>query len=390
MSENGTIHPQLERLEKTALKVGAAGLALCAVGAVLNLDQFFRSYLLGYLFWAGITLGSLGLLMVHHLSGGGWGYAIRRCLESAIRTLPLVALLLVPILLGVDRLYIWTDAELMATDHVLHSKQPYLNVPFFVARAVLYFLIWGVYGWMLTKWSLEQDRTKDPKLSRKLEVISGPGLVLLGLTITFASVDWVMSLEPHWFSTMYGLIFVVGDVLATLSFAICLITYLSDREPLASFLKVSHYHDLGNLMLAFVMLWAYLSFSQYLIIWAGNLPEETPWYIHRAGHGWSAIAIVLIIFHFALPFVLLLSRKTKRVAATLVKIAAFVLVMRLVDLFWQIAPAFYEEQLTVHWMDLAAPVAIGGLWLWFFARQMKDKPLLPLHDPGLAEAGGEA
>ena len=390
MSENGIIHPQLERLEKTALKVGAAGLALCAVGALLNLDQFFRSYLLGYLFWAGITLGSFGLLMVHHLSGGGWGYAIRRCLESAIRTLPLVALLLVPILLGVNRLYIWTDAELMATDHILHGKQPYLNVPFFMARAVLYFLIWGVYGWMLNKWSFEQDRTKDPKLSRRLEVISGPGLVLLGLTITFASVDWVMSLDPHWFSTMYGLIFVVGDVLATLSFAICLITYLSDREPLAGFLKVSHYHDLGNLMLAFVMLWAYLSFSQYLIIWSGNLPEETPWYIHRTGHGWSAIAIVLIIFHFALPFVLLLSRKTKRVAATLVKIAAFVLVMRLVDLFWQVAPAFYNEHLTVHWMDLAAPVAIGGLWVWFFARQMKDKPLLPLHDPGLAEAGGEA
>jgi hypothetical protein len=243
---------------------------------------------------------------------------------------------------------------------------------------------------MLNKWSFEQDRTKDPKLSRKLEVISGPGLVLLGLTITFASVDWVMSLEPHWFSTMYGLIFVVGDVLATLSFAICVISYLSDREPLAGFLKVSHYHDLGNLMLAFVMLWAYLSFSQYLIIWSGNLPEETPWYIHRTGHGWSAIAIVLILFHFALPFVLLLSRNTKRAAATLVKVAGFVLLMRLVDLFWQVAPAFYEEQLTIHWLDIAAPVAIGGIWLWFFARQLKDKPLLPLHDPNLAELRGEA
>jgi len=390
MSENGIIHPQLERLEKTALKVGAAGVALCALGAVLNLDQFFRSYLLGYLFWAGITLGSFGLLMVHHLSGGGWGYAIRRCLESAIRTLPLIAILLLPILLGVHHLYIWSDAGLVAGDKVLESKQAYLNVPFFVIRAIIYFLIWGVYGWMLNKWSFEQDRTKNPRLSRRLEVISGPGLVLLGFTITFASVDWVMSLDPHWFSTMYGLIFVVGDVLASLSFAICLISYLSDREPLAGFLKVSHYHDLGNLMLAFVMLWAYLSFSQFLIIWSGNLPEETPWYLHRTAHGWMAIAIGLILFHFALPFVLLLSRRTKRVAATLVKVAVFVLAMRLVDLFWQVAPAFYKEHFTIHWLDLAAPVAIGGLWVAYFARQMKDKALLPLHDPGLAGVGGEA
>lgn len=392
MNETATWDPKMQRFERLALIVGVAALALCVAGAVVNPAQFFRSYLLGYLFWIGITLGSFALVMLHHLSGGGWGYLIRRCLESGTRTLPLLAVLLAPLLLGLSDLYLWARPDAVAADEILQHKSAYLNIPFFLLRTTIYFGIWGALAYFLNKWSLEQDRSDDPKLARRLEAVSGPGLALMGLTITFASVDWVMSLDPHWFSTIYGFLFIVGNVLATLAFATCMAFLLSEQKPLSELATPDRFHDLGNLLLAFVMLWAYISFSQYLIIWSGNLPEEIPWYIHRTGHGWVVIAIVLIIFHFATPLVLLLSRRTKRSMGALVSVAAFLLLMRLVDLFWLVAPTFHEHEVHVHWMDLAAPVGIGGVWLAFFCWQLKNRPLLPANDPNLkellAESGG--
>ncbi len=383
MNTTVTSDPDMARLERRSLLVGAGALVLCALGYFLNSEQFFRSYLLGYLFWIGIALGSFALIMLHHLAGGGWGFTIQRILESSMRTIPLLAVLAVPLLFGLSDLYIWARPDMVAVDKILQHKSAYLNVPFFVGRMAVYFLIWTALGYFLSKWSLEQDRSGDPAMRKRMEGLSGPGLILMGLTITFASVDWVMSLEPHWFSTMYGFLFMVGNVLATLAFSICVVSTAAGRDPLSRIADAGRFHDLGNLLLAFVMLWAYISFSQYLIIWSGNLKEEIPWYLHRTGEGWVVIALVLIVFHFALPFVLLLSRHTKRGARALVGVAGFLLLMRWVDLYWLVVPNFHQHGLYLHWMDLAAPIGIGGIWLAFFLGRWSKVPLLPMNDPRL-------
>lgn len=377
MNPNMASTEDFKRAQKLALAFGSAGLAVCALGAAFNPAQFFRSYLVAYLFWAGIALGCVSVIMLHHLVGGRWGVMIRRLLESGTRTFPLLVLLLVPLLFGLPHLYLWARPEVVAHDELLQHKSPYLNVPFFLARSAFYFAVWLILSYFLNKWSAEQDRTPTASVKSRLQYLSGPGLVLYGLTATFAAVDWVMSLEPHWFSTIYGAVFIVGQVLATLAFVIVALTLLSDREPMKGALRPSHFHDLGNLMLAFVMLWAYVAFSQFLIIWSGNLPEETPWYVRRLSGGWGWIAGILIGFHFILPFFLLLVRETKRRAGVLAILACAMLVLRLVDLFWVVAPAFHENRIQVHWMDLAAPVGVGGIWLAVFLSQLKRRPLLP-------------
>ena len=366
----------LARAERGALVVGASGLAACLVGGVLSPAQLFRSWLVGYLFWIAIALGSLALLMLHHMVGGNWGYVIRRQLEAATRTLPLMAALAAPLVAGIHQIYSWSHPG-----HVSPSKSLYLNVPFFVARTAIYFAAWMTLAFFLNRMSREQDRTGDPGIARRLQLVSGPGLVVYGLTVTFASVDWVMSLEPHWFSTIYGMLFMVGQALTTLAFVIAALWLLAGREPLAGVVTPGHFHDLGNLMLAFVMLWAYLAVSQFLIIWSGNLPEEIPWYLARLRGGWQRIALVLVLFHFAAPFLLLLQRGIKKRMRAIGTLALAVLALRLVDLYWMVAPAFHPTGLRVHWLDLAAPAGIGGLWVWFFLRRLQAQPMLPLHDP---------
>lgn len=379
--------PQVDfpRVQGRAFLAGAAGLAVCAGGGFLNPEQFFRSYLLGYLLWIGIALGSLGIVMLHHLTGGGWGFVIRRCLESGARTLPFMAALFLPLLLGLSDIYPWARPAEMSRDALLRHKSAYLNVPFFVIRTGCYFAVWIGLTACITRWSLEQDRTADPRLTRRLQVLSGPGLVAYGLTATFAAIDWAMSLEPHWFSTIYGILFIVGQVLASLAFMIPVALQLADREPLAQVITPARLQDLGNLLLAFVMLWAYIAFSQYLIIWAGNLPEEIPWVLHRTRGGWQWIALGLTVFHFVVPFLLLLSRGTKRDASVLSAVAVGLIVMRLVDLFWLVAPAFHHTGVAIHWMDVVAPVGIGGIWVALFLRQLQGTPLVPIHDPRLRE-----
>lgn len=391
MKQEQSNDPRLEQLQKRALIVGGVALVLCFAGWLIDPRQFFHSYLLGYLLWIGVALGSASLLMIHHLAGGDWGFVIRRCLESGLRTIPLLFVLMLPLLLGLKELYSWARPEVVEADAILQHKAVYLNIPFFLARTAIYFIIWGLFAHFLSKLSAEQDRTGEPGIARKLEVISGPGLAVMGLTITFSAVDWVMSLDPHWFSTLFGFIFMVGNVLTTLAVMICVLAYLGDRKPLAGLLKPSHFHDLGNLMMAFVILWAYMALSQYLIIWSGNLPEEITWYIDRTATGWVVVGVVLVVFHFAVPFLVLLSRQTKRSVESLVRVAAFLLVMRFIDLLWTVAPTLHHEQFHVSWMDLAAPIGIGGLWLAGFIRGLKEQPLLPLKDPrraALEHAGG--
>ena len=382
--------PEVDQFQRRALMIGGVAVVVCIVGAIFNVDQFLRSYIVAYVFWLGITLGCLAILMLQHMSGGAWGLVIRRLLESATRTFPLLALLFLPIALGVGSVYPW--AQPLATDapealkHALAHKAPFLNVPFFLVRAVFYFAVWNLMSYFLNKWSLEQDRTGHRPLTTKLQSLSGPGLVLYGLTVTFASSDWMMSLEPQWFSTMYGILIMGGQGLSAMAFIIAVVVVLSQYKPLSEVIKPRHLHDLGKLMLAFLMLWAYFGFSQFLIIWSGNLPEEIPWYVRRLQSSWKWLGLALVVLQFALPFVLLLSRDLKRNARRLVIVATVVIVMRLVDLIWLTGPDFYQGAFRIHWMDVLMPIGLGGLWLAYFAYQLKARPLLPIGDPFLGEA----
>jgi hypothetical protein len=361
-------------------------LALCFVGGWFVPGQFFYSYLMAYFFWLGIPLGCLGIMMLHNLTHGAWGVLIRRLLEAGMRTLPLMLLLFVPVIFGMHTLYEWARPEAMAEDVVLQQKSAYLNVPFFLIRAAIYFALWIFGASLLTRWSREHDRTGDPRLLDRLRSLSAPGLILYAFTITFASIDWLMSLEPHWYSTIFGVHFMGSHALSALALTIAITGLLRSQEPLAGVLQPSYLHDLGNLLLGFVMLWAYFTLSQWLIVWSGNIAEEVTWYVHRSRGGWQWVATALVIFHFFLPFFMLLLRSVKRRAETLSALAMLVVFMRLVDVFWYTAPAFHPANFQVHWMDLLATIGLGGIWIAVFIWQLRPVPLLPLQEPLIKEA----
>jgi hypothetical protein len=381
--------PEVEHFRRRALIIGVAGLALCALPAFISAglrEQFFRSYLLSFVFWIGITLGCFAILMVQHMSGGAWGLVIRRVLESATRTFPLFALLFIPIILGLHSLYIWARPEEVAASEALKHKSAYLNVTFFIVRAVFYFVVWFGVSRALNKWSLEQDKTGERALTSKMQNLCGPGLLLYGLTVTFASIDWVMSLQPEWFSTIFGILFMGGQGLSAMAFVIAVLVLLASRKPMSDVIQPGHLHDLGKLMLAFLMLWAYFAFSQFLIIWSGNLPEEIPWYVRRLQSSWKYVGLALVLIHFALPFVLLLSRDLKRSSRRLVIVASIIIIMRFVDLIWMIVPEVRGGGFAVHWMDVAMLFGLGGIWLSVFLRQLGNRPLLPVRDPYIENA----
>jgi hypothetical protein len=376
----------VDRLQRFGLIAAVAGALACTAGFFVARPVFFRAWLVSWVYCVGIALGCLAISMIQHLSRGGWGLVVRRVLEAAARTLPLLLLLALPLLFGLRELYPWARPEVVAADHALEHKQAYLNVPFWIVRLVLYFALWSGIAFVLDRMSRAQDRTGDPGLTRRMQLVAAPGLAIYCLAATFASVDWLMSLEPHWFSTLYGVYFVGGHGLSAIAFLIVVAAFLSRREPMDRVLAPRHFHDYGKLFLAFVMLWAYFSFSQFLIIWSGNLPEETVWYHHRIRHGWGWIALAIAVFHFFLPFLLLLSRDLKRKPKLLAGVAFAMLAMRWTDLFWQVEPAFHQESFYFHWLYPAALLALGGLALAAFAAELKKRPLLPVNDPYLAEA----
>ncbi len=356
-------------------------------------NPFWRGYLLGYWFWLGISLGGLGILMLHHLVGGQWGFLIQRILEAMAKNVLLMAVLFLPILLmGMHDLFEWTHEAFVNNDAILSHKKSYLNVGAFTVRAVIYFVVWLGLMVLLTSTSKKQDENGDGKLSNRLVHISGPGLVLFGFTVTFAAFDWAMSLDPHWFSTIYGLFFVVGGALSAFAFAILMLRTLGGAGELAKVMTADRIHDVGKLMFAFTMLWGYINLSQFLIMWYGNLPEEIVWYKIRSEGGWQMMTIVLFIGQFWVPFFLLLSRHTKRNIKVLSTIALFVLVMRFVDYYWHLIPSHppYEavSHFSVHWSYFGAPALIGAAWLAGFFFWIKRRPILPVNDPRMKEAFG--
>jgi hypothetical protein len=383
---NEDLQSAFDRVQGRALRIGLVALALSGIGLYRDPTGFLRSYLVAYMFWLAIALGCFAIVMLHHMVGGHWGFMIRRTLEAGTRTVPLLAGLFVPLLLTLPRLYVWARPEMVASLALPPFKRVYLSMPFFVGRTVAYFAAWLILAYFLNRWSLQQDQTGSTEVTNRLQFLSGPGLLIYGFTITYASIDWVMSLEPDFFSTIFGMIFMILPALTAMALAVVVAMLLAKHRPLLDVIEPGHFNDYGNLLLTFVMLWAYLSFSQFLIIWAGNLQDEIPWFMLRATGRWAGVALLLVIFHFAVPFLLLLSRDVKRRMRVLAGVAVALIVMEWVDLYWIIAPAFHPKGPHLGWMDILLPIGLGGLWVSWFVWQLKGRPLLPLRDPRFAGA----
>lgn len=374
----------VEKISQRSLIIGVIFAVISGVLAFVRPDEFYRAYLLGFMCWLGVALGSMAILMIRHLTGGGWGTVIRRILGAAMRTLPLLAVLFIPVILGVHRLYIWAQPlsnieDKHLREHLEQITQTYLTVHGFIFRAIFYFVVWNVLSFLLTYWSKQTDTAGAPDNSHRFKAVAGPGLILYGFTISFAAIDWIMSLDPSWVSTIFGLVILIGEVLSAMAFAVVVERILYDYKPMSEMLTPDFVHDHGKWMLAFTMVWAYFNFSQWLIIWAGNLPSEITFYLRRIHGGWQMVGLILVFLGFAAPFATLLSRSFKRNIRKLVWLAAWLLIIRYLDLFWIIEPNF-SKTLTITIADIVVPIAIGGIWLWFFFRNLASLPLLPAYD----------
>ena len=389
--------PVAKKIGQRSLIVGVIFAIIAVILAIGKPDEFYRGYLLGFMCWLGVALGSMAIVMIRHLTGGGWGMVIRRILGAAMRTLPGLAILFIPIIVAVlqHRVYPWAIWTLLPDgvqdahihEHLAKNKfilESYLNSSGFIIRAIIYFVIWNVLSGLLSHWSKQTDRAGAPDNTQKFKAVAGPGLILYAFTISFAAIDWVMSLDPSWISTIFCLIILIGEVLSAMCFAVVVERILFNYKPMSEMLKPDFVHDHGKWMMTFIMVWAYFSFSQWLIIWAGNLPNEITFYLKRLSNGWGWIALVLPLFHFAVPFALLLSRPLKRDIRKLVWLAVWLMIMRWVDLFWIIEPNF-SQSLNITIADIVVPIAIGGFWLAYFFRNLATWPLLPAYDPSAGE-----
>jgi hypothetical protein len=381
--------PIVKAIGQRALIVGVVfGVGSLAL-AFTRPEEFYRGYLLGYMDWLGVALGSMTIIMIRHLTGGGWGTVIRRILGAAMRTLPVLAILFIPIIIAVlqHQMYPWLKApDAISNPHIREHlekhkfiTESYLTSTGFIIRAIIYIAVWNLLSFLLSLWSKQTDKPNAPDNTQKFKAVAGPGLILYGFTISFAAIDWIMSLDPSWISTIYGLIILIGQVLAAMCFAIVVERILVDYKPMSEMLRPDFVHDHGKWTLAFIMVWAYFNFSQWLIIWAGNLPTEITFYLKRINHGWGYVAVFLALFHFCIPFVVLLSRPLKRNIRKLVWLAVWLLFMRFVDLFWNIEPNF-STNFTVTIADIVVPIAIGSIWIFFFCRNLASLPLLPAYD----------
>ncbi len=372
--------PVAQTMQQRSLVIGAIGAVASVAGVFLAPESFYSAYLTAFMFWLGLSLGCMAILMLYHLVGGAWGTVIRRIVESGMMTLPMMFVLFLPILLNLPKLYKWAQPDQLASDAKLADiAHSYLNFNGILIRYILYFVIWFGMAFFLNRWSTDQDWIAGQSTLR-FRAMSSIGLVIYSLTISFAVIDWVMSLQARWISTIYGLLFIAGEALSAFCFCVVIENILGKRKPMSDYLTDTEVHDHGKLMLAFVMVWAYFNFSQWLIIWAGNLPEEIPWYVRRMNGGWETVGLFLVVFHFAVPFALLLSRQLKRKARTLVWIASWLIVMRMVDIFWHIEPAFHPT-FHVSWVFFAILAGMGGLWMAYFFHNLRARPLLPVNAP---------
>lgn len=389
-----TTPPVVKTIAQRSLMVGVVFAIAAIVLAVKAPDEFYRGYLLGFMCWLGVALGSMAIIMIRHLTGGGWGVVIRRLQGAAMRTLPLLTILFIPLIVAVleHRVYPWVmPLDAIREPHIRehlgkHSfiKDAYLNPRGFIIRAIIYFAIWNLCSYLLSLWSKQGDQPGGPDNTQKFKAVAGPGLILYAFTISFAAIDWVMSLDPSWISTIFCLIILIGEVLSAMCFTIVVERILFNYKPMSEMLRPDFVHDHGKWTLTFIMLWAYFSFSQWLIIWAGNLPTEISFYFLRLHGGWQSVGLFLALFGFVVPFVILLSRPFKRDIRKLVWLAIWIMLIRYIDLFWIIEPNF-SRTFAVTVADLVVPIAIGGLWLAYFFHNLGSLPLLPAYDPTAGE-----
>lgn len=367
-----------QRAATTVAVIGTLGLLLL-IPFSGGLTSFYQSYLFGFIFWVGLSLGCLALLMIQHLAGGPWGAMVRRFLEAGAANIPVMAVLFIPILLGLGSLYLWTDPAYLESHPIVAAKTLYLNAGAFITRSVIYFATWIILTLLFTRWSRQQDEGKD--LAQHMRNAGALGMIFYVLTMTFAAFDWGMSLTPEWFSGMYGVIFMIGQVISTVALMILLLVAFRNVEPLSKVFNPVRLQDFGNFLMAFTMFWAYVQASQLIILWSNNIIETNTWYVTRLGPGWGWLSAFLLLFHFAAPFLILFSRWVKQKARALVWVAAWMLLMRLVDIFWIIVPTFQREGFPLRLLDVAVVLALGGIWLSFFFARLKTRSILPANDP---------
>ncbi len=382
--------PAFSRFQRSTLILGALALLLSLIGAFTATQTFFEAYLFAYLFWIGLALGCMVMLFVQHLAGGSWGALIRRPLEAGMMVLPVMAVFFIPILIGLftGNLYIWNDADYLASHPIAAAKTAYLNAPGFIIRSIIYLAIWSYGAWFFFKKAAEQDADamNSTRIGFRLKSVAAPWIIIYVMTMTFAGIDWAMSISPEFFSGIYSVILMIGQAISAMCFVIFMMVYLaSNNEELNEALTSKRLQDLGNFLMAFTMFWAYTSISQLIIIWTNNIIETNPYYVLRFSPAWQGIGIFLIFFGFFAPFVILFSRWVKRKRRALVLVAVWAVAIRLLDLYYIMIPSYGREGFPLHWLDFAVMIGLGGIWLSVFAANFKSRPLLPMHDPRLAK-----
>ncbi len=380
------LRANISRCQSISLVIGVIFTLLTLVEFFINPTQFFRSWMIGFLFTFALGIGSLACLMLQYLSGGAWGMVIRRQLEAGVRTIPLVTLFFIPILFGIHNLYEWADPKLIHSDPVIRDKSAYLNPQWWIIRTAIVFVIWNIYAVVLNRLSAEEEKTGSEFASKRLMGWSGIGIVIYVFSLTTAGTDWIMSMNVHWFSSIYGLILLGGQGLTVISLAIITTTLLMKEQPLAGVITKRHLHDLGKLLFMFTLFWTYVSFSQLVIIWSGNLPEEITWYIDRMNGGWEYIGAILLFLQWMLPFLILLSQTIKRNPKSIRIMAIWILLVRLADTIWLVEPNYHSQHLYVNWADITAPLGLVGLWAAFYLWQLKQRALIPINAPDLGRA----
>jgi hypothetical protein len=372
------------KLGMLALVVGIIGLIASAAGYFVDSKQFFFSYLTAFVFWLTLGLGGLFFVMLHHLVDAKWSVVLRRIAENLMRVTPIMVVFFIPLTLGLHELFHWTHADAVAADPILQSKEPYLNIPFFGIRAAVYFAVWLWLCIDLYRLSIRQDREGHTEgLTKKFRRLSAPGMLLFAVTVTFASFDWMMSLDAHWFSTIFGAYVFSGLFLGTLAMMTLIVMFLRANGQLTSVITEEHYHDLGKLMFAFLIFWAYMAFSQYFLYWYANIPEETIWYKHRWEGGWQVVSLIIVFGHFVIPFFLMLTRAAKRSAKMLTFLGIWFLVVHFVDIHWIVLPNLHKHGAHLSWMDFTTLVGIGGVFIWYLHRMFVSNKVVPVNDPGL-------
>jgi len=367
-------------LGRIALIVGIVGLLLCVAGLFMDSHQFFQAYLTAFTFWTTLSLGGIFFVLVHFLTGAVWSVVLRRIAENLASLIPVLTIFALPLFFGLHDLFHWSDAEYVAKDELLSHKVGFLNVPFFIVRNVIYFAVWNGIIFLINRFEKQLD-AGDMSAVGRLRKIAAIGVVLYAFTVTFFGFDWLMSLDAHWYSTMFGVYVFSGGFLTSLAVLTLILIFFHRQGVAEGLITMEHLHDMGKMMFAFTVWWAYIGGSQYFLIWYGNIPEETLWFLHRWEHGWKPVSMALIFLHFALPFALLIFQASKRNLIVLASVAGLLTIMHYVDHFWMVMPSFENHGPHLGWMHLAAWLGIGGIYVWFLCRRMGRGPLLPGNDP---------